>query len=384
MVAMAAKRLFSLIPFTPAGRCMFAILACAPFFALVARHLWPVLQSPALLATTQPAMMAGLVVLIALLCAADAVLFALLWRRRHSLTPVPRLALGVALLQGTGYTLISFAFGHLTSPFAVTATISTAVIGCALLGWRVVLVAVYVNVPLSLALQGLINAGVLPYAPVLPAASFVGGQPVAWWAALRVEEFYIHVLLGGTFILWAFARFDRQRLELQTLSRTDGLTRLSNRRHFMERLEIEQRRAERYGSTFSLVLCDADHFKQVNDSHGHHTGDEVLRRLGSVLNGGLRIPADVAARLGGEEFALLLTECDEAEAARVCERLRRELKAQPFSAGGRPFGVTLSMGIAAWQGGSAEALLKTADARLYAAKAGGRDRVVATLAEAGT
>lgn len=382
MVTVAARWLFSLIPFTPAGRCILAILACGPFFALVGRHLWPVLQTPEGLASTQPAVMTGLLALIGLFCAADALLLALLWPRRHDTVPVPRLALAVALVQGTGYTLISFAFGQFTSPFAVTATISTVVIGCALLGWRVVLVTVVVNLPLALVLMGLVNAGVLAYAPVLPPASFVAGQPAAWWDRLRVEEFYIHVLLGGFFILWAFARFDQQRLALQTLSRTDGLTQLTNRRHFMERLEIELKRAQRYGTTFSVVLCDADHFKRVNDTFGHHAGDEVLRYLGSLLRSGLRGPADVAARLGGEEFALLLNACDEAEAVRVCARLRRELRAHEFASGGTRFTVTLSMGVAAWQAGGAEALLKVADTRLYAAKAGGRDCVVGARGEA--
>jgi diguanylate cyclase (GGDEF)-like protein len=380
-MTVAERRPFSPVPLTPAWRAIFGILTCAPFFAWLGRHFWPVLQTPELLATTRPAVMAALMALVVALTLIDSVLLLLLWRRRHDPAPIPRLTLTVALVQGLGYLMFSFAFGNFTSPFAVTATVSVTVVGCALLGWRVVLVTAAINVPLALVLQGLINAKVFPYAPALPPASFVDGVPVAWWAAMRVEEFYVGVLIGGALILWAFARFDRQREALETLSRTDALTQISNRRHFMERLEVELKRARRYGLVFSVVLCDADHFKRVNDRFGHLTGDAVLRHLGQVLNGGLRVPADVAARLGGEEFALLLTECDASEAMGVCERLRRELAAHEFGSDGTRFGVTVSMGVATWRDGSAEALLKQADTRLYAAKAAGRDCVVGESVE---
>ncbi|MDF3031169.1 MAG: hypothetical protein K0R03_1727 [Moraxellaceae bacterium] len=376
MVAIAEARPYSPIPFTPAWRAILAILACAPFFALLGRHFWQVLQSPAQLAATRPEVMTGLLALVLLLCTFDAVLLALLWRRRHDDAPLPRLTLAVAFVQGFGYLLFSLAFGNFTSPFAVTATVSTTVVGCALLGWRVVLAVAGFNIPVALLYQALINASVVPYAPALPPASFVQGVPAAWWAWLRVEEYYVGIVIGGALILWAFTRFDRQRLELERLSCTDGLTGLANRRHFMERLDTEQKRAMRYGTPFSVVLCDADHFKCVNDSYGHHAGDDVLRHLGRVLAGGLRVPADVAARLGGEEFALLLTGCTHADAVKVCERLRRELGAHEFESQGRRFAVTMSLGVATFAGDDAGALLRTADARLYAAKAAGRNCVV--------
>jgi diguanylate cyclase (GGDEF)-like protein len=381
MMTVAARRPFFPVPLTPAWRAILGILTCAPFFAWRGTYFWPVLQSPELLATTRPAVMAGVMGLVIALTLIDSVLLVLLWRRRHDPAPIPRLTLLVALVQAQGYLLLSFAFGNFTSPFAVTATVSVTVVGCALLGWRVALTTALINVPIALVLQGLINAKVFPYAPALPSASFVDGIPVAWWAAMRVQEFYVGVLIGGGLILWAFARFDRQRRELETLSRTDALTQISNRRHFMERLETELKRAQRYGQVFSVVLCDADHFKRVNDTFGHLTGDAVLRHLAQVLNGGLRVPADVAARLGGEEFALLLTDCDAAEAVCVGERLRGEAAAHEFGSEKTRFAVTMSMGVATWRSGSAEALLRQADARLYAAKAGGRDCVVGEAAE---
>src|SRR5207248_8842599 len=106
---------------------------------------------------------------------------------------------------------------------------------------------------------------------------------------------------------------------------TDELTGLANRRRFMEVLELELKRSDRFDSPLALVLADLDDFKLVNDRFGHHTGDEALRALSGVFRAGLR-DVDLAARLGGEEFAVLLPETDEAGAAGVAERLRPGLE----------------------------------------------------------
>lgn len=170
----------------------------------------------------------------------------------------------------------------------------------------------------------------------------------------------------------------RLELRLRQLSRTDELTGLFNRRYFMQRLVQELARYRRHGRAASVVLFDFDHFKRINDSHGHPAGDQVLVSVGKLLRDRLRT-SDVPARLGGEEFALLLPDTDLDEAIRVAEKIRRLVKEQQFaSEGGYAFGVTITCGVSAFQGTeeTVEAILHRADHNLYRGKRDGRDRVV--------
>ncbi|NJD18025.1 MAG: diguanylate cyclase, partial [Gemmatimonadetes bacterium] len=165
--------------------------------------------------------------------------------------------------------------------------------------------------------------------------------------------------------------------DVERLARTDPLTGLANRRHFMERLEAEVERSERYARTLSLVALDMDHFKAVNDTHGHAAGDDVLRAAAQALRDVCR-DVDLAARLGGEELALLLPETDGAGARTVAERVREHIAATAHqSPAGQPFRVTASLGVAtAVPGAPGEALLQAADEALYRAKRSGRNLVV--------
>ncbi|MBW3536136.1 MAG: GGDEF domain-containing protein, partial [Gemmatimonadetes bacterium] len=166
--------------------------------------------------------------------------------------------------------------------------------------------------------------------------------------------------------------------ELERLANTDVLTGLANRRRFMAALETEIERARRYGRAFALVLLDLDRFKLVNDTHGHATGDQVLRSIGPVLREASR-DIDVPARLGGEELAMLLPETTADGARALAERLRHGIARQRHeSPTGTSFSVTASLGVAVFGPGQddAEALLHAADEALYAAKDGGRNRVV--------
>jgi diguanylate cyclase (GGDEF)-like protein len=157
---------------------------------------------------------------------------------------------------------------------------------------------------------------------------------------------------------------------------TDELTGLANRRRFMEVVELELKRAERFQSPLGLLLVDLDDFKNVNDRFGHGTGDEVLRALSDVFRESLR-DVDLAARLGGEEFAVLLPETDYSGAAGVAERLRASLASLELETPDREqFGVTASFGVAVYpEAQSVDELLRTADAALYRAKAEGKNRV---------
>lgn len=165
---------------------------------------------------------------------------------------------------------------------------------------------------------------------------------------------------------------------LETLSVTDVLTGLANRRRLMTRLEEEVARARRYKTPLSVVMIDLDHFKQVNDVHGHAMGDEVLRNIGAMLKAGVRT-TDLAARYGGEELTLVLPHTDIPAATMVAENLREKFAAFEHRLDGITLKKTVSMGVAARDGQgevpSAEDLLKHADEALYRAKQNGRNRV---------
>jgi len=171
---------------------------------------------------------------------------------------------------------------------------------------------------------------------------------------------------------------NNSKLYTKTLNEAtrDGLTDLYNRRYFNERLYDEVNRALRYREALSLIICDIDHFKMVNDRYGHPVGDEVLCWSVENLVAGRR-RSDVIARFGGEEFAILLLNTDRVQAVRLAEELRRSFNEKLFDQGGRRLPITLSFGVAELGEsiGSAEELVEEADKALYRAKNSGRNRV---------
>lgn len=169
--------------------------------------------------------------------------------------------------------------------------------------------------------------------------------------------------------------------ELKTLSTTDALTGCRNRLYFSQQLDTEIQHARRYGRPLSLVFCDIDHFKQVNDQHGHAAGDQLLKATGEILRSELRgSSGDWAARYGGEEFVLVLPETPQDAAAALAERVRQRVAEYAGIAlpDGSRLRRSMSFGVADLQADESEsALLQRADQRLYEAKRGGRNRVVA-------
>ncbi len=170
----------------------------------------------------------------------------------------------------------------------------------------------------------------------------------------------------------------RSYAELEELSLRDALTQLYNRRELQLRLSTELDRASRHDEPLSLLMIDIDHFKAVNDRHGHLVGDATLRSVARVLLADVR-PSDLVARYGGEEFVVLLPETTAAGAGLIAERIRRRIAQTPLHEGDdAPLAVTVSIGVAAHPehgGGDGLALLRAADRALYAAKSGGRNRV---------
>ena len=163
----------------------------------------------------------------------------------------------------------------------------------------------------------------------------------------------------------------RQKRHLEQLATVDQLTGLRNRRWLDEAFDRQLARAVRTGQSMSVMMIDIDHFKQLNDAHGHAYGDAVLRRVAQTLADGLR-PQDLAARYGGEEFAVLLPGIDQENAVAIAERIRDAVEADGKAAG-QP--VTVSIGIASRSGDQPlTALLESADEALYRAKNAGRNR----------
>jgi two-component system, cell cycle response regulator len=179
-------------------------------------------------------------------------------------------------------------------------------------------------------------------------------------AALRVKRLH-------NALLEANRRLARQAL-------TDDLTGLANRRHGGRQLEREVALCVRHGRLLALLRVDIDHFKQINDSHGHEAGDQVLvevaRRLERAVRGG-----DELARWGGDEFVAILPGTDKAGALRAAERLRAEVSATPIAIAEHELAVTISVGWAHWAGDTPDDLLARADRALYRAKDAGRDQV---------
>ena len=235
-------------------------------------------------------------------------------------------------------------------------------------------VLVYSLVAFGVA-SGVVAARDEPDYPPVVAAAYVGMVVV--------------VLLSSTFLTTRVQstreHLRRQKAELaqaleqiRQLATHDDLTGLLNRRAMLDRMQLEQRRSLRSGSPLLIAQLDIDHFKAVNDTHGHAAGDLVLQSFADTVRRNVR-DTDVLARWGGEEFVLLLCDTPAADAVALMERLRQAVQAMqvPVAQGGQPITVTVSIGLA--RHAPADPLagtLERADQALYAAKAGGRNRVV--------
>lgn len=213
----------------------------------------------------------------------------------------------------------------------------------------------------------------------------------AWWQKALVLGTVFLSLCASTVVLTAL--FQRELIrrraaqqamaalnaELRQLATTDALTGLGNRRQFDEILAREWRRAARVSKPLSLLMLDADHFKSFNDRYGHQQGDEALRLIARAMQAALPRPSDTAYRIGGEEFAVVLPDTEQAGAETVANRLRQAVIEQLMPHAGNPHGVvTISCGVAVASTGSSDnltSLIAAADRALYEAKREGRNRV---------
>lgn len=165
--------------------------------------------------------------------------------------------------------------------------------------------------------------------------------------------------------------------EIYRLTTIDGLTQVFNKRYFLETLERELGRAQRYQRDLSLIMFDIDYFKPVNDTFGHLAGDYVLKHMAGVLKGRIR-REDILARYGGEEFAIILPEIDNYNAIHFADKVRRLIEGAAFMFEGTPIPITVSVGVATLtpELNDVPAFIKQADNNLYRAKTAGRNQVI--------
>jgi diguanylate cyclase (GGDEF)-like protein len=196
----------------------------------------------------------------------------------------------------------------------------------------------------------------------------------------RGERFWAHMTMVRRLISFA-ASLQSAVTGNRIMSTIDELTHCGNRRFFEQQFPREAARAMRLRRPLSLLMCDIDHFKSINDRYGHQTGDEVLSEFGERLTGGLRLEQDWAARIGGEEFGIILPETGSAEAVAIAQRLCSRVNAAAFISSAGPILVTASFGVCgvndstAERVGLAERMIIAADSAMYASKRSGRNRV---------
>jgi diguanylate cyclase (GGDEF)-like protein len=224
-------------------------------------------------------------------------------------------------------------------------------------------------------------------APMLPgvAAAVVTGHELATFLVVGTVLMQVFLVRAAHIVhsdYWAAAtaraELEQRALVLEQQSITDSMTQVSNRQHFDRQMALEWARAERDGTPLSLLMIDVDHFKRINDEHGHPVGDQCLKLIAQCLAQQLRGAGDLLARYGGEEFVALLPGAQGEAAASSAERLRAAvavLRVPGVTQGG---GISCSIGVhTAWpaRGGSAAELVAGADAALYAAKDAGRNQI---------
>jgi diguanylate cyclase (GGDEF)-like protein len=302
------------------------------------------------------------------------------WRLRQA-AAVPRWLLPVlTVVMALGYTLLGLAYGFYTTPMGFV-LMGVLAFGLVFFDRRSVLAGAVVCSSVFALNELLMALELVDYAPILSRSPFQGDSTVLgdWWALHLRVIFIVAFFAFFALLLFQMDQLEAQRLALEEMAVTDPLTKASNRRRFGERLEEECRRAARSSRPCALLLCDADHFKKVNDTFGHHAGDEVLKHLATVMQLNVRAGIDVVGRLGGEEFGILLPETALTAAQEVAERIGAQMRGHTFVVDGKSFRVTISIGLVESSVDNPEALLRVADDNLYTAKRDGRDRVVGSV-----
>lgn len=301
--------------------------------------------------------------------------------RHRSTAARPWLAMLVITYVLVASANLALLYGHKDTPLPLV-FLASVVLARAWFPLRYLLPGLVASLAMVVLAEMAMARDELPYAPLL-AAPVVNGSALGWWWDIWVRVIYdMVVVFFAIALFFIFGLMERRHRELEELVRYDPLTGLLNRGSFMQVFAAEFAKQQRTQRPACVMMCDVDWFKRVNDRHGHPAGDEVLARLGRLLAGAVRQPIDVPARFGGEEFVVLLPETSLPAAMAVAERLRGQLAAEAFAGEDGPFRVSISIGVAEVDDGDGERALRVADANLYRAKEGGRDRVVGSVADA--
>lgn len=364
--------------FTPNARVLVAVGAATPFLVVYFVLHGLALADEEIRRGLHAGPVVGLQALFLLCSAINLGIGVKLWPRRWVNEPADDLTQLACLSIGLAFTLLCMLTGTFTSGTNLI-LVGVLAIGLLLFELRPMVVAYLVCAAVLIGQDVAVIAGWLPYAPALSEGVFPGGKPTWWFGMWRQYVLYAGWTVMIGLLLFLLARLDHLHQNLTRLSYTDGLTGLANRRRFMDVLGTELARQARHGHELCLLLIDVDHFKDVNDRHGHHAGDAVLCDLGRILMASVRTPTDLPARLGGEEFAVVLPDTRLDEARRVAERLREQVATHVFQEGEQRLRVTVSIGLVTARDVNLATLLQQADLALYRAKETGRNRVVESM-----
>jgi len=299
---------------------------------------------------------------------------------------VPRLTIGLSLYEmGAGIAGMALALTRVLL-FDEAAFRIPTIYMAVLYGIAVIFLYHYIQSLILYTAMVLASIVLLPrFHPLIEASSYradiISNAALAWLLSAMnyrsfIKDFENRKLIQtqNKELLKKNNQIQRANRDLTELSIRDGLTELYNRRKMDSDLKKAQARAQRYGSDFAVIILDIDHFKKINDTHGHETGDEALKGVSRVLTQTIR-ETDSAARWGGEEFLVLCPETDLTQARLLAERLRENIAQEEYVGSLR---MTASFGVASHlEFSDLKDLLNAADNRLYTAKGGGRDRVEA-------
>lgn len=371
------SRVTHVMEWRDADKCALASLLTLGFVGVWILRMWLVERNPAYGPYMNQDFVAPMMALVLFQAFGQSVLIAVALLLRRKARRLPWLVHLTNQFWYVCFFLDLYAVGPFTSPFAMLVLLA-AVFGFVVFPLRPVLYSLGTFTALLVASTIAERAGAIPYAPLMVTDPLDAGRPyTSWMLSLGVLP-----LLASVFVLGLFAHVvgqlqDREQ-RLKELVKTDYLTGVDNRRSFMDRAEREFIRAKRFNKPLTVVMLDVDHFKRVNDSYGHGTGDEVLKVVARILAAEIR-RHDVIARYGGEEFALLLAETDEAQARIMAERCRQKIESARLALKGAAIKVTASVGIASCPREGVEKigqLIDLADKALYQAKESGRNQTV--------
>jgi len=251
-----------------------------------------------------------------------------------------------------------------------------AVVGFLLFGRRATLLGLATFVAVVVASVVATQSGFASELAMATRPPPVGGDAWSWWITRMAISTAVYGTLTLTLCAYVIALLRDREARLAVLSKTDALTGITNRRHLMDVIAREIARAGRYDEPISCVMIDLDHFKEVNDEHGHLVGDTVLVAVADAILRSVR-ESDFVARYGGEEFVILLPATDSEGARELAERCLGTVANTQVADRAGPLSVTASMGISSFTKGNigtVDELLNTADQALYQAKREGRNR----------